>query len=231
MNRARRRRARTAALAALAAACASPLPEYARPVAEFRHEPPAADADAIPYRTLERGDFLSPTPPPYLADAADRLCAATCARIVLDEVPVSIRPLPGGSSFEARPDRIRFRALMDRRCSWWRQGPCPQPAAYVLQHEQIHFALVELEARRLNLRSEELAERVRARGRSPEEASARSRERLEAILRDSSGAILESHIRFDEDASLGYRPERQQAWYERTMRELADAAAGGDALE
>jgi hypothetical protein len=220
---------RLAACAPLFLACASPLPEYARPVAEFREAPSAEEREAmIPYRTLERGDFLSPTPPPQLAGVAGDLCAATCAQIVLDEVPVTIRGLaPGGTGFEARPDRIRFRALMDPHCSWWRAGPCAQPAEYVLQHEQVHFALVELEARRLNARSGELAERVRARGRSPEEASARSRERLEAVLRDSSDQILEGHTRFDEDASLGYRPERQQAWYDRTMRELAEAAAGG----
>ena len=213
-----------AVAAALAAGCASPLPEYARPVAEYREVPLGADADAIAYRTLERGDFLAAEPPPQLSGATDRLCAATCAQIVLDDVPVTIHG--SGASFEARPDRIRFRALMDRRCSWWRPGRCPQPEAYVLQHEQVHFGLVELEARRLNLRSEALAESARARGRTPEEASRRSRERVEAILRDSSGAILEGHTRFDEDTSLGYRPDRQQAWYDRTMRELSEAAAG-----
>jgi hypothetical protein len=226
MCRPRLRRA-VALAVPLLAACVSPLPEYARPVAEYRAASPSQDADMIPYRAVERGDFLSPTPPPHLAAVADKLCAATCAQIVLDDVPVTITALsPGGPPFEARPDRIRFRALMDRRCSWWREGPCAQPAEYVLQHEQIHFALVELEARRLNLRNDELADRVQARGRSPEEASARSRERLEAILRDSSDAILEGHTRFDEDTSLGYRPERQQAWYERTMRALAEAAGG-----
>jgi hypothetical protein len=231
------RRVSLSLAAALAAACASPLPEYARPVAEYREGAPAADADVIPYRDLERGDFLSAVPPPHLAGVEDKLCAATCAQIVLDEVPVTIRPSPDGASFEATPDRIRFRALMDRRCSWWREGACPQPEAYVLQHEQVHFALVELEARRLNLRAGALAERVRARGRSPEEASAASREKLEDVLRDSSAAILAGHTRFDEDTSLGYRPERQQAWYDRTMRALAEAAAGarddprGDGVE
>ena len=96
----------------------------------------------------------------------------------------------------------------------------------MLQHEQVHFGLVELEARRLNLRGEALARDARARGRTPEEAARRSRERLEAVLRDSSEAILEGHTRFDEDTSLGYRPERQQAWYDRTRRELAETAAG-----
>jgi hypothetical protein len=213
-----------AAAVGLAAACASRLPDYARPVAEYREAPLASDADVIPYRTLERADFLASEPPPQLSGATDRLCAATCAQIVLDDVPVTIHG--SGASFEARPDRIRFRALMDRRCSWWRPGPCPQPEAYVLQHEQVHFGLVELEARRLNLRSEVLAEGARARGRTPEEASRRSRERNEAILRDSSDAILDGHTRFDEDTSLGYRPDRQQAWYDRTMRDLSEVAAG-----
>ena len=45
------------------------------------------------------------------------------------------------------PRDLRFRAQMDRKCSWWNPKDLGFPQEYILEHEQIHFALCELGAR------------------------------------------------------------------------------------
>lgn len=215
--------AAAALLLLLHGACASRLPGYARPrLLGVERGAPGPEVDAIPYRTLERGDFRSPTPPPGMAENAERMGAATCARLGAEPSPVAVRP--AGSWYEATPERLSFHALMDRRCSWWNEETPGLPPAYVLEHEQIHFALVEIEARRLNADSRALIQQVRARGATPEQAAARCQERIEAVLRGAMAALLERHTRFDEETSLGYRPEAQKRWLEQVNQELLASA-------
>jgi hypothetical protein len=45
---------------------------------------------------------------------------------------------------------------MNRDCSWWNEK-ATMDAAYVLEHEQIHFALTELGARSLSANAAQIA--------------------------------------------------------------------------
>ena len=44
-----------------------------------------------------------------------------------------------------------------KKPAWWNDKIASEQPAYVLEHEQIHFAIFELEARALNARAEAIS--------------------------------------------------------------------------
>jgi hypothetical protein len=200
----------------------SRLPEYAAPKAKVI-DPGSADlSDVITYWTLAREDFKGDQPPPEFAASSDRLGAATCAYLTT---------APGGrwqservgSAFRLTPRQLRFGAVMNRNCSWWNPKDLGLPQDYILQHEQIHFAIFELEARRLNASAPELEEEVRATASTPDAAAAVQRN-LERVIRGRLPDILARSRAFDEDTSMGHAPQAQKRWWEEVCLELGEAA-------
>ncbi len=209
-------------------ACASPgLPGYARPKARTM----SADAvesmlagDLVRYRTLAKTDFKSDRPPPQFEPYRDRLRAATCCILMPDGRPMVRVQKTGPESFEARPPRVQFVAYMDRDCSWWNDQQTQADSEYTLQHEQIHFAIFELEARRLTAGAKRTFENLVGYGSTPEEAGARLNDQLYQQLDASRARALDRSTRFDEDTSMGVRIESQAEWKADILRELAESA-------
>lgn len=231
----RRTRARCAALlAALAVALAAapapgfdPLPDEARGSTWQLDPSQKGQTDLIGYRALGRKDFRAKQPPPQARASADRLGAATCSYLVPDRESLRIRATPrkrkdGSWEYVARPDRLHFRGGMDRRCSWWNDRQKQLAPDYVLAHEQIHFALTEIHARRLNERADELVGRMTAVDRDADRAIEAAQSRLQGLLEDEARALLARNDRFDSETSLGYRPEAQASWRERVEKELRE---------
>jgi len=208
-------------------ACSSPsLPEYAAPkgrVIDTQTEPPPQDL--IGYRRLERADFKGTQPPPSFLAYAERIGAATCALVLITRnsqvLAREVRAPNGATRWHASVLSLGFEARMDRSCSWWNSDLEAFPPDYVLQHEQIHFALVELEARRLNADLLQIAERVKVTGTSREEVGRIASQRLRAVLEASKQNIIEISREFDEDTSMGHKPEQQTEWALRVEAELA----------
>ena len=90
----------------------------------------------------------------------------------------------------------------------------------MLEHEQIHFALFELAARRLDAESAAIEGSAVATRASPEEAVLEVQEALQSELSAALEAALERNRRFDEDTSMGFRPARQEEWLRQIRREL-----------
>ena len=200
-------------------ASCSRLPGYARPSARVMHHTDYEPTDVIPYRELSRADFRGASPPEHVAPHAAKLGAYTCANIVPDsfQLRTTVALDPGSNGYVARMPTVRFHAEMDRECSWWNPAAQQIPAAYVLQHEQIHFAIVELEARRLN--GGILA--LQGRGSSPEAAGVDLQRVHDAAFRDAMSRAVERHTRIDEDTSFVHAPDRQARWAEEGRVELA----------
>ena len=135
------------------------LPDYARGRVEIA-PPSKALADLLPYRTLTRDDFRADAPPLVLPHDAPPHGAMTCARI-MPQAKLATRSSSGAQ--ELRLLDLGFAAAMDRSCSHW-SATSPLPEAYVLEHEQIHFAIVEREAQRLNARADALSKELVYRG-------------------------------------------------------------------
>jgi hypothetical protein len=142
----------------------------------------------------------------------------TCAAIASVGDPVaSVQPVGGG--YVAIVRGAEFAAYLDPNCSWW-NPETDFPAKYVLQHEQIHFAFFEIEARRLNASQSQLDTRLRTQGATPEEATKSARREFDKLIREAHARVVARSNRFDSEVSMTMDPERQQEWADRVEAEL-----------
>jgi hypothetical protein len=204
----------------------SALPDSAAPKGGVVAASELDDSDVIPYRALTRADFRGTSVPGPFAAVADRVGAATCGQVrTTDDTQIFVQGVtpPGGETrYFAKVKRLRFRALMDRSCSWWNDKVAAFAPDYVLEHEQIHFALYELGARKLNEQVEDLVEDVENEGSDVESVQAHAEGAINGALEDAVGEILDQNREFDEDTSLGYQPARQKEWLSRVTARLAE---------
>lgn len=211
-------------LGALFLGC-SQLPTFAAP-SKGALDPSAVDgADLITYRDLSRDDFLAKAPPADRAEHADKLGALTCAYIVTTPgTGYEMRELrnKGTSRFTVRFNHVELVAHMDRNCSWWNDGNTPEEESYVLQHEQIHFALTEVEARRRNKQGRKLVQTWSEEHATAQAAEDAVRARLRAFVDEAMEDLIEVNTAFDKETSVERSPERQQKWFARVNAQLAE---------
>ena len=208
-------------------ACRASLPDYAAPKRMDVDYADLASRDTIRYRTLTRADFLGTKPPAAFAAVADRLGAATCGHLVLPPAKLLITnrtDASGDSEYEVVVESLEFYAEMDRTCSWWNPNFVGMKHDYVLEHEQIHFALFEIQARRLRAKIPELKAHVRSTGSSSQEVQALAQQKLNETLEEHMAEVMDRNRAFDEDTSLGYNPKKQKEWLARVNAELAEFA-------
>ena len=180
--------------------------------------------DLIRYRDIERRDFRAQDPPVEAIGLHAELGAATCVFLATDP-DMYIRSSPRGldlgfDQFRTRVQNLGFIAYMDRECSWWNPSPMMLPAAYILQHEQIHFALFEIAARRLNSRALELTAQLETVTASQQEAVDAISEQLDAELLRAVNEVVARSNDFDRDTSLTYRQDKQSFWWNTVSVEL-----------
>jgi hypothetical protein len=220
-----RRAAAALLLVAWASGCAT-LPDYAAPQGEVIDPATVDMSDVISYRTLARSDFRGAEPPPAFVPYKKTVGAATCGHILTTPDTnlrvKSVSTASAGVSYRAVAHHLRFRAQMDRNCSWWNPRDLGVPQEYILEHEQIHFALFELEARRLNASVPEIIAQLEAGAPTAEQAAALVQRNLEEVIGKRMREILKRSRAFDEDTSMGFQPERQKTWLRRVQSELAE---------
>lgn len=220
-------RARLAPVVALVALGCAGLPEEGRPRGRMLAPEEAAAADRIPYRRLQPSDFEAPEPPESWRAHAARVGAVTCADLGTapgSGIRVVEERVGGVRRFRAEPVLRGFRAWFVRNCSWWNPELPRERRDYVLEHEQIHLALFEVEARRLDARAAEIARAARAVAPTPEEARAAAEERVRGEIRAALARVLDRSLRFDRETSARIAPEAQDRWGREVAAELGGLA-------
>lgn len=212
------------------AACSSRLPDYAAPKGGVVDAGQLDSTDVIGYRQLTRGDFRGTHAPPEFAKVADRVGAATCGQVRTSSDTLFLLNWRQESPEAQKKHwvevkKLGFVALMDRRCSWWNEKAASRAPAYVLQHEQIHFALYELGARKLNAEVAAIKRDMVSEGTSQQEVQDHAQRALNEALQKATEELLERNRDFDQDTSLGFRPDRQRAWLQKVQQELVDTQA------
>ncbi len=160
--------------------------------------------DVIRYRLVTKGDFWSRTSNSAWGNFAHS--AEICTHIV----PADDHEQTG-----------RFHAVMKRECSFWNKviGPLgyisrlvglafgiitfgggKQPDSYILQHEQVHFAINEVAARKLS---------ARLAGLTPSQRSSRLVERTYSLTLSHAS---KRHHEFDSETSGTYDPSSLEKW-------------------
>jgi hypothetical protein len=180
--------------------------------------------DLVGYRALTREDFRS-SAPPQGDTSRGHVAAVTCAYLVYaPELRFRAVKEPRDSDWGVSVEKLSFFARMDPQCSWWDPRAQFTPD-YVLQHEQIHFAIIELVARDLNRRVPDLVQRMSKRAATGEAAIAAAKQEFNAEFEAAIERTIERNRSFDLETSLGFKPERQEAWAQQIEQELADSAA------
>lgn len=212
----------------LGLSCARPLPESLAPKNLGPSSTIAGDRDVIGYRTLTRADFKGTACPEAFGDACERLGAATCLEITMGRQlrvkSVGTRDAAGVLRYYATPVDFVFRAEMHRHCSWWKPSMETRATAYTQQHEQIHFALHEIEARQQNARIAEWTAATQATAATREAAAEALRARFQTRFDEMLERLMARHRSFDKATSANYSPERQAEWWARVQAELSATA-------
>jgi hypothetical protein len=170
--------------------------------------------DVVPYRPLTRDDFRASSATGFTFAEEERIGASTCTKIV---VRPGVVTQAIGSAYIASLDAPIFFSVMSRTCSFWSPAE-DMPAEQVLEHEQIHFAIDELEARRLNARANEIVARIHTAGTDLGSVSQRAQAELRSILEVAQKAALERGTVFDYQVARDR--VRQRQWLHKIEAEL-----------
>lgn len=205
--------------------CVHQLPEHAKP----RFLAPKADdpisRNGFSYRLLEMSDFQSKSLPVDYHQYSHKIGALSC---------ISIRPSRGAkikivqSYFQdmlfygGTISQLKFEAFFFPGCSWWNKEIPQSREEYVLQHEQIHFALAELAARKLTNEAGYEVKNYLAIGNTHDQIREEITEKLRSMVRETMEMSLEDHTDFDKDTSIIYDPQAQQKWLEDVHTRLGE---------
>jgi hypothetical protein len=209
----------------LITACAQ-LPEYAQPRRAQFEEPRSILRNGFPYRALTPEDFRAASVPDELSAHAERINAHSAIQIRLSadsSVGITHGLLFGQNYFFGRIFHLAFEAVMLPERSWWNPKIQGEMRDYVLQHEQIHFALTELAARKLSRDSQGWAAEVLVIKPTLREVEAELAQQVNHMIGAAMEANLKRHAEFDEDTSLFFNPRRQQWWSRVVEEELQQA--------
>ncbi|SHO53440.1 hypothetical protein [Desulfopila aestuarii] len=203
------------------AGCAR-LPEYARP--QFSDSSERAGAgQGFSYRPLTVSDFQATSLPDPYVQYDHRIQARSCITLrssANTAARISRGQIDGNVVYIGRFSQITFEAEFNPFCSWWSPEVRSERVGYVLQHEQIHFALTEITARRLNRDKSLEILQFMAIGSDPKEVGVQLQEKVKEVSREAMTEDIAVHTSFDEDTSLYFDPVAQQEWFDKISREL-----------
>jgi hypothetical protein len=199
------------------------LPEYARPhIIEIDNKQELLKK-GFTYRQLTVYDFQASGLPENIEPHAKNIAAHACCRIRAakeSKFTIARGYLNQQIHYFGSIKYIGFEAVMIPDCSWLNPRVSQENLEYVLEHEQIHFALMEIAARKLTREAKEETKNFMAIQSTYKD----TRDEISAMIRDlvrsANEAVLEEHTTFDEDTSLYFDPESQRQWLERVKYEL-----------
>ncbi len=190
--------------------------------------PGGDEAEALPvaYRALTLQDFRASRIPLNLKTHAENVGAALCGQIAITgDSGFSAQRLlhaDGSYSYCVRIRHLGFRGEMQPSCSRWSPQLPTRLMHRVLEHEQTHFALIELAAPELNAQARELMQDFEAIASSGELAEAAASDTIEAMTSLALARLQAEHTQFDVESRHHIMPEHQQhLWWLRVQQELA----------
>ncbi|WP_136797802.1 hypothetical protein [Desulfosediminicola ganghwensis] len=127
-----------------------------------------------------------------------------------------------GKEYVGTLSNVRYQAIFEPYCSWWNTGVAENRVEYILEHEQIHFALTELSARKLNERVQQSFNAKTIYGSTVQEVEDKLRDKVRLASKKAIAMSSNDHSDFDNQTSFVYEPEKQQSWLENVTRRLAE---------
>ena len=203
------------------------LPEYARPhIREIDNKQEALD-HGFTYRPLTVDDFRALSLPTIYKLHTKNINAHSCIQIRPtrdSKIIITWNYFDKQIFYFGTIEYVVFEAVMIPNCSWWNPHVPKERFAYVLQHEQIHFALMELAARKLTREAKAVTKEFVAIQTTYKDAQSEVSATIEDMIRSASKDSLEEHTAFDQDTSLYFDPEKQRRWLELVEGQLLKTA-------
>lgn len=203
------------------------LPEYARPhVREIDNKQEALE-HGFTYRPLTLDDFQALSLPKKYKLHTKNINAHSCIQIRPtrdSKFNITWNYFDKQIYYFGTIEHVVFEAVMIPNCSWWNPYVPKERFAYVLQHEQIHFALMELAARKLTREAKAVTKEFVAIQTTYKDAQSEVSATIEDMIRSASENSLEEHTAFDQDTSLYFDPEKQRRWLELVEGQLLKTA-------
>jgi uncharacterized protein DUF922 len=212
----------------LFAGCAR-LPDYAVPqLIEIENYEDALN-QGITYRTLGVEDFRAKTTHRDMGGHANHLSAEIVTKVRLAESSTfrfDTKRHQDQIMYYCKVENIAFEAVMLPDYSWWSQKVSPFQKPYILQHEQIHFAITELTARQLSKKARREMKNFVAVGVTKKRAKEHLKEKITPLLQEALNSNMQRQLEFDQETSLHFDPVKQQKWFEEINTLLQETDLG-----
>lgn len=193
------------------------LPDYALPQQINIENTANLSTEGMPYRTLEITHFRATAIPGNTNTPSKHLSAKICTQIRLAErTTFRIEPKPdqSDSNYYGKVENIAFEAVMLPYYSWWSPKVPPFSRPYTLQHEQIHFAITALYARRLSRDSRTEMQNFTVVDTTRNGAQEQLGKKIATLIQGALDEEMQKQLTFDQETSLHFAPEKQQEWFE-----------------
>jgi hypothetical protein len=201
------------------------LPKYAEPRFHASENNRLANMKGFSYRQLEVKDFQAESISPDYSQYSHHIGAQSCINIRPSR-EVIVRIIQSYYQdmlfYIGTISQLKFEAIFIPECSWWNPNLAKGKEGYVLQHEQIHFALTELTARKLTNEASSEVKGYLAIGNTYLESQKEVKKKLQTMVRGAMEVSIEEHTDFDKDTSMFYDPRAQRKWLERVDARLAE---------
>jgi hypothetical protein len=211
----------------LITACAQ-LPEYAKPRRIQIDEIPNSQT-GFTYRQLARDDFRATLLPENLSTHGERINAQSAIQIRLtadSSFSITRWPFFDQINYTGNITYLAFETVMIPDNSWWSPKIKAEMTGYVLQHEQIHFALTELAARKLTIDAQKWASNLLVIRPTPQQVYSEVVQQIKDMINSAIESNQSRHEEFDKDTSLFYTPSWQAWWLETVEKELKQTMPG-----
>ncbi len=188
----------------------------------------AGDINAFGYRMLTKNDFQASSLSDKFIQYSDSINARSCLGIRSSQntlMRISASSYSGNNFYIGSVETIEYEAVFKPSCSWWNPKIPSKRQPYVLEHEQIHFALLELAARDLSRASQQELSGFIAFGESVEEVKEHLLQKVQQLGQKIMQENLKVQTKFDEETSLYFNPALQKRWYSNVMKRLEEKSS------
>lgn len=186
-------------------------------------------APGFGYRKLTGADFqASGLPDP--SQLPEHAGGASSFRFNIDEVAAAIKAVPrttdGGTLYAASLDDVVLKAEFIPSCSWLRPGVGDGDLRRILEHQSIHFALMEIFAREQTCVLRALPESVVPLTTTAGEAISLARHRLEEHIEGALEKLNARQSQYDGEVYMYGVTWNDKRWSKRVREDLANLESG-----
>jgi len=175
------------------------LPDYALPHIEETKSNQLSLKQGFTYRKIKVNDFCAPSLPEHMSEHAKHFNARSRIQIRPSKetkfiINSSYNDYYDQIIWSGRIQSIAFEAVMLPDYSWWNPAVSREKTAYVLQHEQIHFALMELAARHLTQQAQADIDAILVIDSTRQGVHDQLLEKVKELIQAEHDEIIKEHI-------------------------------------